>query len=226
MSLKLKALGLGVIVAIAMSALTTMSASANVGGHFTSDSPTGKTVVNQTSSPESTHALEVVIPGLSGIVCDEMTATGEAVGSTVTEPIGNLTVAKCHTKGGTPGELTFHINGCQARLTIAPGDPEKTEQTDDLICPAGKSIEATHPSCAMRVPPQNNISAFTYTTVIDNGKHAITVDVQAKYTLHFEAGPCVLLGTVKTAQIVGSTIVRGYESINGKPGSQVNITAT
>lgn len=219
MSLRLKALGLFLLAAAAMSSATGGS-SANTGGHFVSE--VTHTIVNQTSSLESTHSLELGVAGLTGIVCDEATASGTANSSTVTEAMGSLTLAKCHTTGGAVGAVTVHLNGCEARLTVASGDPSKTEQTDDFVCPAGKVIEITHEGCVMKIPPQNNISGFTYTPVVVNGKNSVTADVNAQFELRFEAGFCILLGTKHTAQVTGSTIVRGYDTL----GNQVGITAT
>jgi hypothetical protein len=220
MTLKLKALTLGTMACTAVACLAVMNASATTGGHFVSE--VEHTIVNQTTGI-GPHALRFVqhTGGFEGsIVCDEMTATGTATTATVTSELGSAVAHKCHTQGS---EILFQtdMNGCQTRITVAAGDPAKTEQTNDIVCPAGKAIEITHPNCTITIPPQS-LAGITYTRILDNGKHAITADVNSQLNIQYHAGFCVFVGTSHTGTFQGSTIVRAFNTA----GSQISFTAT
>ena len=220
MSLKLKGLGLGVLAMLALGAVVVINASAKTGGHFITGSQ--HTIVNQTTGA-GTHQLEFFLVGSEeiGIICDKMTASGSAIGETITEAVGNISVEKCHTTGSEIS-TAIHINGCQTRITIASGNQETTEQTNDIICPAGKAIEITHPNCTIKIPPQT-MTGLTYTTVVDSQKiHTLTVDANAQVTVHYEAGICIFTGTNHLGVFKGSTIVRAENTF----GERVPITAT
>lgn len=220
MSLKLKGLGLGMLAMLALGAVVVINASAKTGGHFVSDAVDGHTIVSQTSGA-GIHQLSFVQHGLEGaIVCDEMSVTGTAVGATVASEVGTPLFNKCHTAGSeTP--LGVHMNGCQTRITIAPGAEATTEQTNDIICPPEKTIVITHPNCTITIVPQT-VTGITYTTTLQNGKHAITADVNSQVSLQYHAGICIFTGTNHTGTFKGSTIIKAFDT----NGEQVNITAT
>jgi len=213
---KLKAAGVGLLAIVAAGAVAVMGASANTGGHFVSE--VSHTIVSQMSQPGAGHEIKVKI-GTTELFCDEASVIGTATSATVTEVQGVTTLKECHTTDTEPGTIIVHMNGCEARGTIAPGN---VVQTNDLICPSGKVIEVTHPNCNITVPPQNNISGFTYTTIVENGKHVITLDVNLEYKVQYHSGLCIFLGTNQTAIASGGTIIRGKDT-NGNP---VGITAT
>lgn len=218
MSLKLRGLGIALLAGLAVGSFV-LTASAKTGGHFVSD--VSHTIVNQSASSGGSHALEFSIHGMEGgFVCDEAVASGTASTATVTEAVGTLSLNLCRTTDGT--QLAVDENGCQTRITVAPGEPSTTEHTNDFICPVGKSFEITHPNCTITIPPQNNLGGFTYTRIVDNGKHAITVDVATQFEVQFHGGICIFLGTSKVGTIKGSTIVRALNT----EGKQVSVTAT
>jgi hypothetical protein len=220
MNLTLKALGLGLLVALAVSSFTVMNVSANSEGHFITGSV--HTEVKQTTNPNSPHQLEFFMHGLEGgIICDEATATGTASAETVTDGIGNISFPKCHTTGSETISAV-DVNDCQLQATVAKGTTSSTEQTEHLICPPGQSIVITHPNCTVTVSPQTFEKGFTYTPITENGKHAITVDVNIQLQLQFHAGLCVFTGTNHTGTLKGATVVRGLNTL----GEQVSITAT
>lgn len=224
MSLKLKAIGLSLVALTALGAFVAMNASAETGGHFTSDATTGSTIFKGTQS--GTHTTELTVPGLTGIVCEEASYEGTATGATVESVTIVPKLAKCKTTGGTTGELTVDMNGCQGQSTI--GKNSTADNTVDIVCPGATKFAAiTHPACEIRMPAQNNIVGVAYNTVVENSKHALTVVATAKgFTIHFESGFCVLLGTKQTAEVTGSVTVQGFNDNSGTAGSQVNVTAT
>jgi hypothetical protein len=218
MSLKLKGLSLGLLAAIAMSAVVVMNASASVSGHFTNDAVGGHAIVNQTSSAGSSHQFKFQIGKTSPLVCNSFTATGTVSLATVTQVEGTTDFSGCRTEDGEANSLEIHENGCSGRGTSNASGAI----TSDLVCPIGKGIIVTHPNCTISIPAQNNISGFTATQITVEGKHAITLDANVQYTVHYEGGICVFLGTNQTMFITGSTVIRGKNT----EGSYINITST
>lgn len=216
MSLKSRGLGLALLAALAVSAAGAVSAAAKVSGHFTSDAVGGHTIVNQVSSLPSNHGFVIKIDETAAFECKEFSAFGTAVSGTLTEVEGSTQANGCHTEGSEV-VTAIHTNECKGKAwSNATG-----ALTGAMVCPPGKSLEITHPNCTIVAPPQTT-SGLTPTTIVKNNKHAITVDVNIQYTVHYEQGICIFLGTKHTASIIGSTEVWGQDT-NGLP---VNITST
>jgi len=218
MSVKLKALGLGLLVTLTMGAVTVMNASATSSGHFTSDSPSGKTIV--VGAHNVVHFTEFTSHGLAGgSVCDEIAYQGTAGVSTTTEITIVPSYQKCHTTEAPQGNSTITVNGCYYLFTSGGTG------TVHVACPENKSIEVHHPNCTIKITPQT-VGGITYGTVIDpNGKHIFTLGFNAvQVNTEYEGGICVFTGTNHTATLGGSLTVRGFEDKAGGP--QVNITAT
>lgn len=217
MSLKLRGLGLAVLGTLAISAFGVVNASASVSGHFVHDAPDGHAMVNQTSTSGSTHQFVIKIDETAPIQCKQFSAFGTVTSPTVTQVQGTTTITGCRTEGSET-DMLIHTNGC-----TGTGFSNSTGAvTGGLDCPAGKAMVVTHPNCTINVPPQANVTGFTPTTVTTSGKHAITLDVNIKYTVHYEGGICIFLGTSHTAFITGSTIIQGTDT-NSQP---INITST
>ena len=218
MSLKFKAVVLTALAAMVVAGFSAINASATVSGHFTHDGAGGHAIVNQTSVAGSTHQFKFQIDNAAPLLCESFTAFGTVSSGTVQTVEGVTEFKGCHTEGEAPGTLAIHTNGC-----VGTGTSNTTGAiTSDLVCPAGKSITVTHPNCTITAPAQNNISGFTATTTTVEGKHAITLDANVQYTVHYEAGICVFLGTKHTMFITGSTIIRGKDTV----GNYINITST
>jgi hypothetical protein len=119
--------------------------------------------------------------------------------------------------------MVFTVNGCTLRLTIASGTTATTEQTMDLVCPAGKVLELDQGgTCLVTMVPQTVGSAATYTTTETNGKHAITVDMNATFETQFHGGVSVFLGTKQFTTLKGSAALSGFDTA----GEPVALTAT
>ena len=225
MSIKLKALGLGLLAALAVSAVTVMNASAEsqATGHFTCEVEPC-TVKGEESG---THQLELGVPGLTGIVCDKASYSATAATKTVTDLTVTPTYAECHTTGtGTgskPGEVIVDVNGCTYTFTQPNKEAAKTEHTVDLVCPTGKTIIVTHPECEITIDPINGLKGVGYTTILENNIHAITLTSNVSgFSATFHKGVCVLLGTNHTGTLSGSATVKGFNGSNEQKG----ITAT
>lgn len=224
MSIKLKALGLGLLAALAVSAVAVMNASAETSltGHFTSE--VAHTTLQVTEGPEEkVHRLELTVEGFTGIVCDKPTYTSTISEATVTELTVEAKYEACHTTGGTPGEVNVTMNGCDYRFTQPNKESAKTEHTVDLVCPVGAHVVVDHEGCEITIDPENPRSGIGYTTTVENNIHSITLTANVtgfKATLH--TGLCVLIGTTKNGSLTGSATVKGLDT----EGHQVGITAT
>jgi hypothetical protein len=223
MSLKLKALGLGLLAALSVSAVAVMNAGANGEGHFVT---TGNTHTHITATEGTLHKIHLVSHGLEGeIGCDESLITTTTTAETSADLSGTATYNKCYTtNGGTPGEVTVTMNGCTYTFTVAKGTVNTTEQTAHLICPHEglKRVEVHHPNCTITIPPQTVNTGITYTTVLENNIHAITAHVNVQFTTEYHGGLCVFLGTNHTGTLKGTATVRAFNTVGG----QVPITAT
>lgn len=223
MSLKLKALGLGLLATLAMSAVAVMNASATSTGHFVSDSPNGKTTIIGSENPQ--HFTELTSHGLEGgIVCDKVAYHGTFEGNTSTHIAVSPTYSECHTTGAAAGTTVVTVNGCT--YTFTPGHAG----TVHLDCPVGSGIEIHHPNCTIRITPQT-VSGVKYTTEKDafSGKHNVTLDANTvQFNSEYEGGICVFTGTNHTGTLHGSATVKGFqdEGVGQPPGPQVNVTHT
>lgn len=232
MSLKLKALGLGLLATMAMAAFAAVNATAQVGGHFVSDSPTGNTAITGTENPTVSHFTEFTIGNQTPFGCHETSYDATVTGNTVEDITVTPTYKGCLTTGGTTGEVIVDTNDCG--FTFKIGKKSTAHNTVSIVCKkTTKHIVITHPNCTIRVPEQN-LTGVSYTTDVQNGKHAITLDATVEnITAHYEGGICVFLGTSQTSKYTGSVTVEGFEDLGndathpyGKEGGPVNITAT
>lgn len=223
MSIKLKALGLGLLAAMAMGSFAVVNASATVSGHFTSDIE--HTILVGTENLHTSHFLEFENEGGSTpIVCTEASYSGTIGPKTVQSVQVFPTYSKCETKGaGNPGSVVVHMNGCSYTF----GSNSTGHGTATVDCPVGQTIVITHPNCTIRIPGQapsatRLTGGLTYTTTLET-KHALTVDVTvSKITGHYEGGICIFLGTSQNFRMNGSVTVRGTDTA----GVPVNITQT
>lgn len=221
MSIKLKALGLGLLAAMAMSAVAVMNAGAETGGHFVS-SASHTNLIGEESG--TNHRVKFASDGGTPIECTKATYTGTMSGSTATEVSIKPHYTECRTEDAPVNEhkVVVHMNGCEYNFTV--GQNPEGHNTVHLVCPTGVSgATITHPNCTMRMPAQTPADGVAYTSDTSGPAHAITADVTATgITAHYEGGICVFLGTKHTATMTGSVTLRG-EDTNGNPAS---ITAT
>lgn len=221
MSLKLKALGLGVLAMLAVSGLAAMNAGASGTGHFVSD--VDHTIIVGSEGPGTSHRLHLTGDlGGAPIGC----SVANYHGTTTTKTVTSLTIAPTYSGCSTTesSAVTVTPNGCTYTFTVTGNSIDSTEQDVHLACPPGKAIEIHHPSCTITVEgPQTVQDAVTYTTTTENGKHAITLDVSAKFTTTYHGNICIFLGTGgHTGELNGSATVKGTDTL----GNQVSITAT
>jgi hypothetical protein len=211
---KAKALGLGVLVAMAVSAVATVGASAEYSGHFVTE--VMSTTV--TGSETATHRSRFTVGG-GTVECTNASYKGTIQGETV---IGFTIAPKyesCFTQGTATHNVTITPNECTYTLKST----EKVHATFLIFC-GDKPIEIHHPNCTMNIPPQEEPrSGVSYTTLLESGKHALTATFTVeKLEVEYEGGVCIFLGTNQTGSLKGSITLKGTDEA-GKP---VHITNT
>jgi hypothetical protein len=203
---------------LAVSSFAAMTAGATAGGHFASE-VAHTTIVGTEASGHRLHLKGDFGEGQIG--CNQASYSGTTTNTTETAVSITPTYAECSTTGSSA--VTVTPNGCTYTFTVAAGTTSSTEQTAHVVCPAGKTIEIHHPNCTITVAGGQTVAnAATYTPVTENGKHAITMDVSAKFNSQYHGGICIFLGTAHTGELNGSVTVRGTDTA----GNPVGITAT
>ena len=233
MSLKLKALGLGLLAAMAVSAIAVVNASATAGGHFVSTGNTHAHILGF-AGPGSPHNLHLVNHGLAGeIGCKTQSYTATTTTETTTSITVTPSYAECETTVNGPA-VTVTMNGCTYTFTVAPittpenhsNPPTSTnqvEQTAHLLCPPEKTIEIHHPNCTIEVHAQTINGGLTYTTVTTaQGIHEVTMDVNVVF-VQTRHGLCQFIApTTGNGTLKGSVTVKGFNT----EGKQIPVTAT
>jgi hypothetical protein len=225
MRTKLTALNLSLVVVLAIGAIAAISASANTEGHFVTSGNSSATIHGEvTKASEGPHYIAFIIHGLEGeIGCDVQTYTATTSSETTTSLTFTPKYEKCYTTGGgEPGSIPIHVNGCTYTFRVAKGTTDSTEQTSQMLCPAGKKIEVTHPNCTMSIHPQSINTGTTYTTKVStSGIHELTkhINIQFGVTRH---GLCQFIApTNGTCTLKGSLTLRARLF-----GIQIHLTAT
>ncbi|HEX9968478.1 MAG TPA: hypothetical protein VGB06_11110 [Solirubrobacterales bacterium] len=218
MSNKLKAIGLGLIAAMAMSAMAVVNATAEIGGHFVSSDPGTTSIVG---SEGGTHVLHFVSEGGaegSRIGCDNDSYTGSVSGGTATAITITPAWSECYTTG-TPGtKFDIDERGCDFSFKV--GKNPAGHNTAEVICPAGTAgILITHPNCGIVVPPQS-VNGVSYTN--QGTPHEVTLTSTVKgITTYYHSGACIFLGTNHKSEMNGSVTVEGRVG-----ATKVSVTAT
>jgi hypothetical protein len=225
---KYKALGMGLLAALAISAFAVVNASATTGGHFTSEATEHHLIIKGTESRVSgTHALSfnetnatTETTGNTAIQCTHAeyhgTLTGEA--ATTTQSVQVRPVYKeCLTAGAASHNVTVDVPGtCGTNVFEFKSGHGGTVNVN---C----TITITHPNCTIVVPTGQKLSGITYDTDERNGKHSLTMTVNVQHiTGNYHSGICVFLGTAHKFEMTGSVTVWGENSL----GNPVGITHT
>lgn len=163
MSLRRKFLGLALLAALAAVSVVVMSASAN--------NREGKWITPKVAAAEIAglqtlnHIMEFSLEGIgaNGITCgtSEWDTTTGMEESSFLKIVPKLANCKTTSAGG----VTINVNGCALELYVAKGTTETTEQTADITCPAGVSMEIIDNSCTITIGSQTNLTGITYKDV-------------------------------------------------------------
>lgn len=220
--MKLKALGLAVLAALAVSAVAVMNASATAGGHFISDAEGGQTTIHG----EDSATDQTQFTGTSTIECDTATYHGNTDEATETEIDITPTYSECSSSVGGGAEVT--MNGCTYKFTVR-SEPDKNHNTVHLECPSATQGPEIHVSngCTITIEPNQTPSGgIVYKTGETEGKHDITAEVTASNIAAIYHGGLLKCGTgngnTLTSTMHGTATMWGTDSF----GNKVNVTAT
>jgi hypothetical protein len=229
MGIKMKALGLGLLAALAVGGTSVVSAPADTGGVFHSDS----NWTHIAGSQEGALHENVLSSGLGNITCGTANYTANVGGLTATEITVQPTYANCKTtEDGYP--ITIDINGCAFVLTISD-DPATKHHTMHLECPTGKEITFTiNPpivgECTIHIPPQTpTTGGVVYKNVIHpvGGKHNLTIEVTIEGITHTQTEHSFGCGGGGEQHTNAFTFKSTITTVaTNTEGAAVNVTAT
>lgn len=212
-------LGLGLLAALAMSAIGVMGASAEKSGHFTSDSPSGKTKLDISEVTGTGHQVVLSAVG-STVECHHATYTAHFTGSTTQEITVTPEYTNCTT--GSGGSATVTMNGCHYQFTSRSSG----HATVHFKCPVGAKAQVHTGAGTLTFGEQTPSNGVVYTTTTENGKHALTVDITATGITAECHGLCQFVSptTIHNATMNGAVTVNGTDA--DAPANFVNITST
>jgi hypothetical protein len=160
MNRKLKALGMAIAAVMAFAAFAGSASAAE----FHSE-------VAHTQISGAQVKTDVFTTNAGTVKCSEATYSGtQTTGVTSTQVTAEAKYGGC-TAFGFVG-ATIHMNGCDYLFTSNPNPYLH------ILCPAGKVIEVTTPSCVITVPAQTVNSGVTYVNVPGNGTTTRHITVQ------------------------------------------------
>jgi hypothetical protein len=224
MGIKTRMLCAGVLAVIAAGGVAVVNAGATSGGHFVF----GSHHVGYTIEEGSEHRIHFLSAGGSEgerIGCETSGYHGTHK-NTLATTTTNITViptwSNCYTTASPGTKFDIHENGCDLLFTVRP-NPETNHNTIHMVCPAGKAIVLTHPNCEVTIPPQTPTGGAIYKTTVENGVHAITLELTAGLATQYHGGICIFLGTNQTSTMSGSATLTAKDIPTGSP---THITAT
>jgi len=211
------AIGVSLLALLGMSALGVVGASATTSGHFTSDAPSGTTVLDIAEPTGTAHKLTFFKFGAE-TECHHSTYSAHLVGATSQVIKAVPTFTSCTLSSGESG-ATAHTNGCWYTFTSRTTG----HATLHFQCPIGKIATYTTPTCETKYPPQT-ISGVTYDTIEANNKHALTVNITTHSLTSENHGLCSIGGTHRSnSGITGALTIVGRDSVTS---AFVNLTHT
>jgi hypothetical protein len=226
MRIDLKALGLALLTAFAMSAVVASAAQAT--SKFTASAyPTVLTGTQEGATAENyfqtTDGYRVHCP--SGNVKYQATVTEDSTSITVTPHFDDTQSSQCVTTSGIEASSTTHLNGCHFVISaLTNTSATDTHGSAQLVCPTGTEITITTVTCVNHIPPQTINSGITFTNIPGGGatpEDYITVDVDVQNQITYtetDAFLCPFNGNTHagTGDFKATIMVKGYVD-NGNP---------
>ena len=226
----LKALGLALLAAFAMSAVVASAAQAEAPAEFTAAEYPA--VLTGHEEEEKAEFFEFT-PG-NKTECSDVTYE-----ATLTEASTEVTVTPHYTGCTASGVGTnFNLNGCHYKFTAGTATSSTVAHgAVHVICPPNKQIEVVVGGglCVVDIGPQTLAAGITYTNIKGGGPGTktphdyVTVDIditgKLKYTDTDTGGIfCPFAGnhTTENGSIVSTVILKGYKDLkedHTKPGT-------
>ena len=201
----LKALGLGLIVAVAFSAVAASAASAVE--YHSSTTPTTLFGVQS-----NTH--EFGIAGIGGVTCKVAEFSGTQTGTTAKTVTITPTYKEC-TAFGDP-TATVNMTGCDFLFNQPTGSAPTYTGTVNVVCPTGKTIDITFKlgsdECTLTIPGQTGLGTVSYT---NNKPH---VDVSSNVSKITYSRDGTGLCTTISAEATNGTY-KGNVTLKGNAGA-------
>lgn len=228
MSIKLKALGLGLLAAMAMGAIAVVNASATSSGHFTAEPATHHVIIKGEESGTTdrlafyaieNNATHTTTEPNNPIECTKATYHGTLEGAAATTTTAVRVrphYTECRTRSEASHKVVVDIDpnntGCGTNVFEFTSGGTGTVHVN---C----TITITHPNCSITIDPQTT-SGVTYTTTTESNKHALTINVNAKtISGTYHNGICVFLGTSNHFfEMVGAARVWGEDTAANRVG--------
>lgn len=199
---------IAVLLAVTVLAADQPSAVAQTGGFFVMEDEHSVIV----GSEGEGHNLDLATPGLEGEMGCENAFQSTFLSSTL-EGLSFFPLYSNCVRTDTGGKISVDQNGCAFTFRVAKDSTEETEQTLELGCPGAQTLVITRSNCTIVIPPQTNIGGVTYAPTTSSGFAALTVTINAKLSLQYEAGSCTSLGTKQTGTLKGSLVFKAYNTL-------------
>jgi hypothetical protein len=229
MTRNLKAFGLVLVAAFAMSAVVTSAAQATA-GKFTWGSTTQKiTTVQDTGA--GGNQIFTTTPGT--VTCNEVTGSATiAKGTTESEEVlsNAITYSNSGSADTCPGPFgtqpKFEMNGCNYRytagVTIGTSGMETTGTTH-IVCPAGKQIVFNTTGCTIKVPAQTPTGGHViYRTITTTPQNHVTAEITLTGTTYSDSG--LLCGThadETNGTFTGNVTLKAFDSAGAQTKLEV-----
>lgn len=209
----LRAFGLVLVAAFAMTAMTASAASA---AEFHSEASTTDLV--------GTQVGEDVFTVKAGTVrCSQADYTGTQVGATTTTTTVVPTYGGCRAFGFVNTTVDVSSCGYVFHATGTDGSGNVVGSVD-VECEGSDVITVTAFNCWVTVAPQTGLSKATFTNEGSGSSRDVKVDVAIsgiKYTQHSKSFPGCSSGTFTDGTYHGTATVKGFSG-----GTQVGIWAS
>lgn len=198
MTRRLKAFGLLLFAATAMTATLASAASANPLFHIE---------MEDTTLTGGQITPNVLTTDLGEMKCETIKYDGTQGPFTSTTLTLTPTFEKCKIGGVN---TTVTMNGCSYLFHLGPNE-ENFEASMDIECPAGEKLVVHTPGCVITISPQAGLTKTTFTNEGAAATRAIVADLNVAQIDYIEHGAACATETETTGNgtIVGQATVTG-----------------
>lgn len=199
----IKALGLGLLAALAVSAVAAPTASANpkfhseFAGIFLTGGQTG-------------IVANVLTTDLGEMKCNVVNFTGTQAPMTTT----TMTLKPIYDECQMAGEnAVVTLNGCRYTFHLEE-QTEPVEARMGIECPMGQELEIDTPECTITIPPQSPLKEVTFTNEGAGTTRSVIADLNVSGLHYVEhgAGCASQKQTTENGTYTGAITVKGEDS--------------
>jgi hypothetical protein len=194
--------GIALLAALAMGALTASAASADPEFHIQ---------MEDTTLTGAQITANVLTTDLGELKCEVVKYVGTQGPFTSETLTLKPSFEKCRINGEN---TTVTVNGCGFLFHLAHEEP--FEAFVDIECPAGEKLVLHTPGCSITVSPQNGLKNVTFTNEGEMATRALVVDLNVGGIDYLEHGGACANETVTTTN---GTYV-GQATVTGENGAE------